>query len=161
MSLSDEYQVDFSELDELYREVILDHYRNPRNKNIVEEADIQREGFNPFCGDSVVLQLRLVDGNRIKDIGYQGEGCSISQASASMLTVLAKGKTLEEAYKILESFRGVMHGTELIGEDLEKLGDLEALQGVRKFPVRIKCALLAWSALGECIETVLGKIDNR
>lgn len=160
MSLSNEAQFDFSELDELYREVILDHYRNPRNKTLVDEADIRREGFNPFCGDSVVLQFKLIDGNRIKEIGYQGEGCSISQASASMLTVLAKGKTLDEAYKVLELFRSVMHGTDLTVEALEQLGDLEALQGVRKFPVRIKCALLAWSTLGECIETFSGEIDN-
>ena len=155
--MKEEYQFAEVELDELYREVILDHYRNPRNRKPVEGADIEREGFNPFCGDDIVLQVRMADGDHIEDIGFHGQGCSISQASASMLTDLVKGKTLKDAQEIMEMFRAIMRGNEPSEEELERLGDLEALQGVRKFPMRIKCALLAWSALEEGIEEYRAK----
>ena len=157
MGSSDQYQFDFSELDELYREVILDHYRNPRNKKPLEAPDIEREGFNPFCGDDVILQLKLSDGGHIDIVGFQGQGCSISQSSASMLTELIEGKTVEEAQGISELFAGIMHGNEPSEEELERLGNLEALQGVKKFPIRIKCALLAWATLEEAIKAYTDK----
>ncbi|MEE8442745.1 MAG: SUF system NifU family Fe-S cluster assembly protein [Dehalococcoidia bacterium] len=140
------------ELDDLYREVILDHYRKPRNRQLVENAEIQSEGNNPFCGDDVALQLKLNGSGTIQDIGFQGRGCSISQASVSMLTEAIKGKTLEEAEALNKTFRRLMRGEELDDADMEALGDLSALQGVCKFPVRIKCALLAWTTLEEGVE---------
>ena len=140
------------ELDELYREVILDHYRNPRNPDLVADAQIKAEGFNPFCGDQVSLQIKLNGNGIIESVGLQGGGCSISQASASMLTELLKGKTLDEAEAASASFRRLMHGDPVDRADLEALGNLEALAGVRKFPIRIKCALLSWAALEEGIE---------
>lgn len=138
-------------LDDLYREVILDHYRSPRNSEPVPDPDFTAEGQNPFCGDEVYLQVKM-EGERIARIGLRGQGCSISQASASMMTEVVLGKTLDEAMRLSRLFRALMHGRELSPEDLEALGDLEALQGVRKFPVRIKCALLAWMALEEGVE---------
>lgn len=140
------------ELDDLYREVILDHYRRPRNQQRLEDAQVQAEGNNPFCGDEIALQVKLNGQGAIQDIGFQGRGCSISQASVSMLTEALKGKTLEEAEALSQTFRRMMRGEELDDADLEALGDLEALRGVRKFPVRIKCALLAWTTLEEGME---------
>lgn len=142
---------DFGDLDELYREVILDHYRNPRNRHKVEAPDFESEGFNPFCGDEVKLQVKLDDECRVVEVGQQGQGCSISQASASMMVGLAKGKTLQELIKLSSSFRAMMQGT-LGVEEMKDLMALEALQGVRKFPIRIKCALLAWVALEDGIQ---------
>ena len=143
-------QFPMEELDELYQEVILDHYRNSRNKKPLPSPDIEYDGFNPFCGDEVVLQLKLADGT-VQQAGFHGQGCSISQASASMMTDLLKGKTLEEAEALSEVFRRMMSGQEPTEEELEKMGDLEALKGVCKFPVRIKCALLAWATLEDGI----------
>lgn len=140
------------ELDELYREVILDHYRNPRNPDLVADAQIRAEGFNPFCGDQISLQIKLNSNGTIESVGLQGKGCSISQASASMLTELLKGITLDEAEAASDTFRRLMHGDPVDKADLEALGDLEALEGVRKFPIRIKCALLSWAALEEGVE---------
>lgn len=139
------------ELDELYREVILDHYRSPRNRAPVANPDIANEGQNPFCGDEVAVQVRLED-QRIAQIGVQGRGCSISTASASMMGELLKGKTLEEALRISRQVREMLQGKPLPPQELEALGDLEALRGVSKFPVRIKCALLGWMTLEEGIE---------
>ena len=141
----------FDEIDELYRRAILDHYRNSRNKVKIEEPDIEYDEFNPICGDQVVLQLKLNDG-QIGEASFHGQGCSISQASASMMTDSLKGKTLEEAEQFVEIFRQMMRGRTPSERELAELGDLKALQGVRKFPVRIKCALLAWTALEEGIE---------
>ena len=141
-------EFDFNELDELYRDVILDHFRKAGSRVKVEKPDIEYDEFNPICGDRVVLQLKLNDG-RIGEASFHGEGCSISQASASMMTDLLRGKTLEEANELSESFRQIMLGNT---PSEEGLGDLRALQGVRKFPVRIKCALLAWTALEEGME---------
>ena len=143
----------FDEIDDLYREVILHHYRNSRNKARIEDPDIEYDGFNPFCGDEVVLQLKLQDDHdHVGNASFHGQGCSISQASASMMTDLLKGRTLEEAERLSEVFRQMMHGQEPSEEELEGMGDLEALQGVRKFPVRIKCALLAWATLEDGIQ---------
>ena len=140
---------DFGDLDDLYREVILDHYRSPRNRRSLESVDIETRGFNPFCGDEVVLQLKLDQAGLIDEISQGGHGCSISQASASILSDLVRGKTLEEGEKLSGAFREMMRGEELSNDQLDAMGDLEALQGVRKFPIRIKCALLPWAALDD------------
>lgn len=130
-------------LDDLYREVILDHYSRPRNKGAIEDPDIKVEGANPLCGDELSIFVRLTDG-KISEVKFLGRGCSISQASASMMTEQIRGKTLDEATRLVGRFKAMMHG-EPASED--ELGDLMALQGVRKFPVRIKCATLSWVAL--------------
>ena len=140
------------ELDGLYREIILDHYRNPRNPEPLQDAQITGEGFNPFCGDQVTLGIKLNSNGKIEATSLQGRGCSISLASASMLTEVLKGKTLKEAEATNEAFRRLMHGEPLQEADLEALGELEALKGVRKFPIRIKCALLAWTTMEEGLE---------
>jgi nitrogen fixation NifU-like protein len=140
---------DFSELDDLYQEIILDHYRSPRNQKKLDTVDIAAEGFNPFCGDKVLLSIKLED-NVVEQVSFEGNGCSISQASASMLTNLIKGETLDKARSLYSSFRELMHGTPK--ETLDDLGEAEALEGVRQFPIRIKCALLAWVALEDGIK---------
>ena len=150
----------FGELDDLYQEVILDHYRNPRNPGELPEPDVSARGFNPFCGDEIVLGLKLSPNGQVEAVGSTGQGCSISQASASILTELMKGKSLEEAEAIGQLFRAMMQGKELSEEELEQMGELEALQGVRKFPIRIKCALLAWATLDDGIEEYRAKADK-
>lgn len=144
----------FDELDDLYQKIILDHYRNARNKTNLAHPDIEYDEFNPICGDQVVLQIKLNAG-RIAVAGFHGEGCAISQASASMLTDMLEGKTLEGAKGLAEGFRDMMYGRSPEGGDLAALGDLQALKAVRRFPVRIKCALLASIALEEGIEQFL------
>ena len=151
---------DFSELDDLYREVILDHYRSPRNRQTLDAPDIETHGFNPFCGDEVVLQLKLDNAGLIRDVSQGGHGCSISQASASILSDLLRGKTLEEGEQLSWAFREMMRGDELSGEQLDAMGDLEALQGVRKFPIRIKCALLPWAALDDGVAEYRSRSDD-
>ncbi len=146
-------------LEDLYREIILDHYRNPRNRGELPVPPAHRaEGFNPLCGDEIQVYL-LVDGDRVADIRIGGQGCSISQSSASMMSAAVKGKTLAEVRALVRAFKEMMsiHETSLEGEQPDatghgaepevKLGDLEALRGVVKFPVRIKCATLAWNTL--------------
>ncbi len=135
-------------LDDLYREVILDHYAHPRNKGTLDDADITVEGANPLCGDELSIYVKLAGGT-IRDVRFVGRGCSISQASASMMTELVKGKTLDEARALTALFKAMMHGTPVAEETL---GELMALQGVRKFPVRIKCATLSWVALEQGVE---------
>ena len=141
-----------NELDELYRELILDHYRRPRNTDPLPNAQLKAEGSNPFCGDLVNLQILVDSSGTIEAVGHQGKGCSISQASASMLTVLLRGKSVEEAQAASDTFRRLMRGEEVDESELEAMGDIEALQGVRKFPIRIKCALLPWTTMEEAIE---------
>lgn len=131
-------------LDDLYREIILDHYRSPRHKGRVEDPDISARGYNPLCGDDIEITVRLNDG-RIDAVAFDGHGCSISQASASMLTEAVMGKPLAEALELAVGVRAMFTGEAEI--DPESLGDLEALQGVKRYPVRIKCATLAWNAL--------------
>ena len=138
-------------LDDLYQEIILDHYRKPRHKGALDHADLQGEGFNPFCGDQVILTLGLDAQERIGDVGFEGQGCSISQASASMLTGKLIGKSLDEAEAFVRMFKGVMQGGELTEEQEEELGEIAALQGVKRFPIRIKCALLGWTTLQDAI----------
>jgi len=149
-------------LEDLYREIILDHYRNPRNRGELETPPAHRvEGYNPLCGDEIVLYVDVADGT-VTDIKVGGQGCSISQSSASMMSAAVKGKTLDEVRDLTRAFKAMMsiHESNLDGEagtadDLDadladvKLGDLEALRGVVKFPVRIKCATLSWNTLAE------------
>ena len=137
-------------LSSLYQQLILDHYRNPRNKGDLPEKTLEIHMANPVCGDEIRLQLRVED-DRIVDARHVGHGCSISQAAVSMMTNLIKGKELSEAEGLARRFTDMMHGDEAPARDKE-MGDLRALQGVSKFPVRIKCALLAFDALQEAIK---------
>ncbi|HVC13596.1 MAG TPA: SUF system NifU family Fe-S cluster assembly protein [Acidimicrobiales bacterium] len=182
-----------TDLEDLYREIILDHYRSPRNRGELESPPAHRvEGFNPLCGDEIVLTL-LAEGGQVTDIKFAGSGCSISQSSASLMSSAVKGKTLEEARRLIRTFKSMMsiHEAALAdgddddeaddgddgGEgrngsggngsggngsgggglaDVRKLGELAALQGVVKFPVRIKCATLSWNALTQALDEVDG-----
>lgn len=139
----------FPELDDLYREVVLDHYQNPRGGKPLQRCDATNEGFNPVCGDEVTIGLQ-VDEGRVTAVEVKSRGCSISVASGSMLAELLPGKTLFEVKLLAEDFRRMMHG-EISSEDVD-LGDLEALEGVQKFPVRVKCALLPWITLNDAID---------
>ena len=138
-------------LEDLYQEIILDHHRNPRNHRLLEQPDLEAKGFNPFCGDQVTLTAMLDSHGQISAIGLSGQGCAISQASASIMGELLKGKTLAEAQVLSGLFHAVMQGKEPTAEDEEALGELAALEGVKRFPVRIKCALLGWSTLEDAI----------
>ncbi len=131
----------------LYQEMILDHYRRPRNKGEIPDADETIVMKNPLCGDEITVQIRY-DGDSVADIGFSGRGCSISQASASMMTQLVKGRNLEEIESLRGRFRDMVMGTQDAADD-KSLGSLRALSGVSKFPARVKCALLAWDALTE------------
>jgi len=153
-------------LEDLYREIILDHYRNPRNRGELPVPPAHRvEGFNPLCGDEVVIYLD-VDGDKVTDVRIDGQGCSISQSSASMMSAAVKGKTVEEVRALTRAFKAMMsiHESSLDGGDGEpvevdpdlKLGDLEALRGVVKFPVRIKCATLSWNTLAQGLDEAKG-----
>lgn len=157
-------------LEDLYREIILDHYRNPRNRGELESPPaIRTEGFNPLCGDEIVVYLDVDDAGVVTDVRIGGTGCSISQSSASMMSAVVKGKTIDEIRTLTRAFKAMMsvHESTLDGEgegdvaaaeaDAEalaevKLGDLEALRGVVKFPVRIKCATLAWNTLAQGLD---------
>jgi nitrogen fixation NifU-like protein len=149
-------------LEDLYREIILDHYRNPRNRGELPTPPAHRtEGFNPLCGDEIVVFLDVEDGV-VRDVRIGGQGCSISQSSASMMSTAVKGKSVEEAREVIRAFKAMMsiHEQALDSDDGEepqpdvKLGDLEALRGVVKFPVRIKCATLAWNTLTQGLEEI-------
>lgn len=159
-------------LEDLYREIILDHYRAPRNRGELPVPPAHRaEGFNPLCGDEVILYLDVDDGT-VTDIRTAGQGCSISQASTSMMSAAVKGKPVEEARRLIRAFKSLMsiHESTLEGggadgdgdggypdeADDVRLGDLEALQGVVKFPVRIKCATLAWNTLQQGLDESVG-----
>lgn len=132
-------------LDQLYRSVIMDHYKNPRNKGSLEENSVTIDMNNPTCGDRIHLTLKLEDGV-VQDAKFDGEGCSISMSSASMMTQIIKGKKLDEALELADIFSKMMIGEEFDDEKYD-LGDVEALQGVSQFPARIKCATLAWKAM--------------
>ena len=153
-------------LEDLYREIILDHYRNPRNRGELPSPPAYSEtGFNPLCGDEITLYLQVGDG-AIEDVKLTGQGCSISQSSASMMSTAVKGRSLDEARAVIRKFKSMMsiHESRLDGVEADadapdadgevKLGDLEALQGVVKFPVRIKCATLAWNTLSQALDAV-------
>ena len=137
-------------LDQLYRSVIMDHYKNPRNKGSLDENSVTIDMNNPTCGDRIHLTLKLEDGV-VKDAKFDGEGCSISMSSASMMTQLVKGKKLDEALELADIFSKMMLGEEFDDEKYD-LGDVEALQGVAKFPARIKCATLAWKAMEKGVQ---------
>ena len=151
-------------LEDLYREIILDHYRNPRNRGELDAPPALRvEGFNPLCGDEVVVYLDVADDGTVNDIKISGQGCSISQSSASMMSSAVKGKSADEVKALIRAFKAMMsiHEQRLDGSEEEepiqadgdvKLGDLEALQGVVKFPVRIKCATLSWNTLAQGLD---------
>ena len=132
------------ELDELYKDLILDHYRRPRNHRSVADPKVVGEGYNPLCGDEIAVEAHF-DGDIVTDIGFQGRGCSLSQASGSMMTEAVKGKTVEEARSLIAEFTQMMTDPEHVPP--EDLGDLEAFAGVARYPVRVKCATLAWHAL--------------
>jgi nitrogen fixation NifU-like protein len=136
-------------LEELYKEVILDHYRAPRNKGRLDPHDIAIERNNPLCGDEIELFLKF-EGDTLEDIAFDGKGCSISQASASMMTEKVKGLATKDAATMAESIKKMMAGEE--EGDASALGDLVSLKGVVKYPVRIKCALLGWNSLLEALE---------
>ena len=143
-----------AELSALYQELILDHYRRPRNKGTLENADASVEMKNPLCGDEICLQVAF-NGDSVCDLKFAGRGCSISQASASMMTQLLKGKTRAEIESIRQQFRALMLGESSAADD-PQLGSLRALSGVARFPARVKCALLAWNAL----DTALAQRDG-
>jgi nitrogen fixation protein NifU and related proteins len=154
-------------LEDLYREIILDHYRNPRNRGDLPSPPALRvEGFNPLCGDEVVVYVDLDPVGVVSDIRIDGQGCSISQSSASMMTTAVKGRTTAETRRLIRAFKAMMsiHEHRLDGDGQEvlemvppdpavELGDLEALKGVVKFPVRIKCATLSWNTLAGALDT--------
>ena len=137
------------DLKDLYQEVIVDHNRSPRNFGKLDDADRTLEGFNPLCGDRLTLYIKL-DGNTISDISFDGSGCAISVASASLMTDAMKGKTREEAEEIFNTFHTLVTSSDDI--DMDKLGKLAALVGVREYPTRVKCATLCWHTLQSAME---------
>jgi nitrogen fixation NifU-like protein len=145
------------DLEDLYREIILDHYRSPRNRGELPTPPAHRtEGFNPLCGDEIVLTI-VLDDDVIEDVKVDGHGCSISQSSASLMTGVVKGKSIDDAKVAMRSFKRMMTVADEDDPDADepidvrKLGELAALQGVVKFPVRIKCATLAWNTLAQAL----------
>jgi nitrogen fixation NifU-like protein len=141
-------------LDELYKDIILDHYRHPRNHGPLPDADVTAEGVNPLCGDEIHVQAAL-GGDRIERVAFWGRGCSISQASASLMTVAVAERAIADAERMRHEFEAMLTAG---AEPAEELGDLEALQGVAKFHVRIKCALLAWKVLDQALAERHGKL---
>ena len=141
-------------LTSLYQELILEHYKRPRNRGSIAAPDRDVHMRNPTCGDEIHLQLRMVD-DRVEEVRFEGEGCSISQSAASMMTQLVRGKSAEEALALAGRFTEMMHGDPEAAKD-RAMGDLRALAGVSRFPVRVKCALLAWNALEEALASKSG-----
>ncbi len=145
-------------VDDLYREVILEHFKSPRNKGKIAGANAQADGVNPLCGDQISISA-TIDHGVIKDVKFEGQGCAISQSTASMMTAALKGKSIPDAKsftKLFKSVFGVKDETLADGKIFSKedLGDLEALEGVKKYPVRIKCALLSWNTLIEALKNL-------
>ncbi|MDC3417882.1 Fe-S cluster assembly sulfur transfer protein SufU [Aquibacillus salsiterrae] len=140
----------FDNLDTLYRQVIMDHYKNPRNRGALDNDSLTIDMNNPTCGDRIQLHLQIEDG-KVEDAKFEGEGCSISLSSASMMTQAIKGKSVDEALSLSKIFSDMMLGENPNEDDID-LGDIEALQGVSKFPARIKCATLAWKAMEKGID---------
>ncbi len=140
-----------SELQDLYQEVILDHTKSPRNFGKLEDPTHQASGFNPLCGDELTLMLRLNEAGKIVDVRFEGQGCSISTSSASIMTGVVKGKTIEEAKQIFESVHALLTEDD-VEPDLDALGKLAVFSGVRGFPMRVKCASLSWHTLVSALE---------
>ena len=136
-------------LDDLYRDIVLDHTKCPRCRNPLDRVDLSSDGHNPVCGDEVQVCLK-VSGDRVEDICVRSRGCSISTASGSIMAENVKGKTREETEKIIAAFRSMIHGNQV--PDSIDLGELEALEGVHKFPIRVKCAMLAWVTLESALK---------
>ena len=136
-------------LDDLYKEVILDHYKSPRNKREMTDAPLSCHRTNPLCGDEITVTARL-DGETVAEVAFEGQGCSISQASASMMTEAVTGSSVAEAKALAVEFRGMMAGE--VEPDEDVFGELVALKGVVKYPIRVKCAVLAWDVLQEALE---------
>jgi len=147
-----------SELLDLYKEVVIDHGRRPRNFRVIELPSHQANGYNPLCGDRLTLKLRL-EGGRIADIGFQGSGCAISTASASTMTEALKGKTVEEANALFDRFHELVTGEDE-APDLEALGKLAVFAGVSAYPMRVKCATLAWHTFKAAVEPGDGQIST-
>lgn len=142
-------------LDDLYQELILDHYRRRRGEGTLDHPSVAVDQNNPLCGDEIHLEL-LIDDGVVSAVRHTGDGCSISQASASMMSQAIEGRTVDEALDLVEHFRLMMHGSE--AGDEERLGDAIALEGVAKYPVRVKCALLGWMAAKDAILTHEGRV---
>ena len=143
------------DLDDLYRDVILDHYRRPRNRGARDDATVSAEGFNPSCGDEIQLSVAVINGT-VDGLGFGGSGCSISQSSASMMTEAMTGRTLESAREMSRHVQQMLTD-DTFDLDVVDLGDLEALSGVAKFPVRIKCGLLPWKVLDQVLANAAGE----
>lgn len=143
-------------LDDLYREILLDHYRSPRNRGRLDAPTVSADGANPLCGDEITIDVALDEDGTVTDVAFEGSGCSISQASSSMMTGYVKGRLAEEALAGVAAFQRMM----VDGEPLdEEFGDIEALAGVRKFPVRVKCASLAWKTLEQALTAEESRAD--
>jgi nitrogen fixation protein NifU and related proteins len=140
-------------LDDIYKEVILDHYKNPRNKRELADAQLSCSQNNPLCGDEITVFVNEKEG-QIAEVAFQGTGCSISQSSASMMTEAVQGRPVDEARALADDFRGMMGGG--VEPDEDEFGDLIALKGVVKYPIRIKCAVLAWDVLQEALDGAEG-----
>lgn len=138
-------------LNELYESIIMDHYRNPRHTDLIDSPDVDVEANNPFCGDEIHIQLGI-DDDELARVSVSGRGCAISQSSASLLSELINGKSREEAHHLVSLIRRMMKGEDLSEEEQDELGDAVALEGVKRFPVRVKCALLSWVALDDSLE---------
>lgn len=147
-----------SSLRELYQEVILDHSRHPRHFGPLEHATHKAEGYNPLCGDRVTVMLALGPDGRVADIKFQGKGCAISQASASMMTEMLAGRTLPEAEKLMEGFLHLVKGEEASHLGEEDREQLDVMAGISEFPMRVKCATLAWHTFKNAVDE--GKIDG-
>jgi nitrogen fixation NifU-like protein len=140
-----------SDLAQLYQSVILDHNRNPRNFRVLEDADGQAEGYNPLCGDRVKVWVK-VEGDQITDVSFEGTGCALSKASASLMTTAIKGKSLAEVERLFGMFRELITGKSTPGGSREQLGKLAVFSGVAEFPSRVKCASMAWHALQSALD---------
>jgi len=151
-----------SDLDAMYQEIILDHYRHPLNKGLRDPFEAQVHHVNPTCGDEITLRVHLAEGENpvIEDVSYDAEGCSISQASASVMTDLLIGKTLEDALSVHEEFLALMQGKGQVVPDEDTLEDGVAFAGVAKFPARVKCALLSWMALKDAAAQAVAQKEN-
>jgi nitrogen fixation NifU-like protein len=147
-------------LESMYQDIILDHYKNPHGRGLKEPYDAESFQINPTCGDEITLRLKL-DGEKVSDVSYEGQGCSISQASASVLTDLVVGHTVEDALSTMDAFVELMQGRGQVDPDEEVLEDGVAFAGVAKYPARVKCALLGWMAFKDALARTEDHADSR